>query len=115
MASSCPFCAIVEGESNADIVHESDRLLAFRDTNPQAPVHILVIPKRHVPSVRELGDEPAETVVELVQTATLIAKQEGIDDGGWRLVANVGRDGHQTVDHLHFHLLGGRSMGWPPG
>src|SRR2546421_2964030 len=114
MASSCPFCAIVEREMQADIVHESDRVLAFRDTNPQAPIHVLVIPKKHVPSVRELGEEP-ETVVELVRTAALIAKQEGIDDRGWRLVANVGEDGHQTVDHVHFHLLGGRSMGWPPG
>src|SRR5437764_1569666 len=98
MASSCPFCAIVERETTADIVHESDRVLAFRDTNPQAPIHVLVIPKQHVPSVRELGGEP-ETLVELVRTAALIAKQEGSDDRGWRLVAYVGGDGHQTVDH----------------
>ena len=115
MAEDCPFCAIAEGETQADIVHESDDVLAFRDTNPQAPVHILVITKRHVPSVRELGEEPPELVAELVRAAARIAKQEGIDERGWRLVTNVGADGHQTVPHLHLHLLGGRGMGWPPG
>ena len=109
------FCKIVDREAPADIVHESDTVLAFRDTNPQAPTHILLIPKEHVPSVREIGKEHAATLVELTRAAAHLAKAEGIDQTGWRLVANVGRDAGQTVHHLHVHLLGGRQMRWPPG
>jgi histidine triad (HIT) family protein len=111
----CPFCKIVDRESPADIVHESDQILAFRDTNPQAPTHILLIPKEHVPSVREIRDEHAKWLVELMRTAAHLAKAEGVDQTGWRIVANVGPDAGQTVHHLHVHLLGGRPMGWPPG
>jgi len=111
----CPFCRIVDREAPAAIVHESDHILAFRDTNPQAPTHILLIPKEHVPSVRELSDEHAKRLVELMRSAAHLAKAEGIDNSGWRIVANVGPDAGQTVHHLHVHLLGGRRMGWPPG
>jgi histidine triad (HIT) family protein len=111
----CPFCRIVDREVPADIVHESDHVLAFRDTNPQAPTHILLIPKEHVPSVREITDEHAKWLVELMRTAAHLAKAEGVDQSGWRIVANVGPDAGQTVHHLHVHLLGGRPMGWPPG
>ena len=111
----CPFCKIIDREAAADIVHESDRVLAFRDTNPQAPTHILLIPKEHVPSVRELNDEHAKLLVELMQTATHLAKAEGVDQSGWRIVANVGPDAGQSVYHLHVHLLGGRQLAWPPG
>ena len=115
MATSCPFCRIVTGEAQADVVHSSDRVLAFRDTNPQAPTHILLIPKEHVPSLRELDGGHTEFVEELFRVIRHLAEAEGIDRTGWRLVANVGSEGGQTVGHLHFHLLGGRPMRWPPG
>jgi histidine triad (HIT) family protein len=111
----CLFCRIVAEEIDADVVHSSDRVLAFRDTNPQAPTHILVIPKDHVPSMRDVGNDHADMLAELFASAAHIARAEGIDESGWRMVANVGREAGQTVDHLHFHLLGGRSMRWPPG
>jgi histidine triad (HIT) family protein len=111
----CRFCQIVEGEAPADILHSSDRVLAFRDTNPQAPVHILLIPKDHVTSVRELGERHGPMLVELMRAAAHLARAEGVDQHGWRLVTNVGADAGQTVPHLHFHLLGGRRMRWPPG
>ena len=111
----CPFCKIVDGDAKADVVHESDRVLAFRDTNPQAPTHILLIPKEHVPSVRELRKEHAGMLLENVNTAAHLARAEGIDEGGWRLLANVGPNAGQSVFHLHWHLIGGRQLGWPPG
>jgi histidine triad (HIT) family protein len=113
--SECPFCKIVAGEIPADIVRESDRLVAFRDLNPQAPTHILLIPKDHIESVAELSDDHGGTLTDIMQAATQLAGAEGIAESGWRLVANVGADGGQTVFHLHFHLLGGRQMTWPPG
>jgi|SRR5438105_14738700 len=115
MAAGCPFCAIADGEAPADIVHESDQLVAFRDTNPQAPTHILLIPKEHVASVREIGEHHAAWLAELMRTAAHLAKADGVDEDGWRLVTNVGPNAGQTVQHLHFHLIGGRRMGWPPG
>ena len=111
----CIFCKIADREIPADVVHDSDNVLAFRDTNPQAPTHILLIPKEHVPSVREVGKDHAGWLVELIRAAAHLAKAEGIDEGGWRLVTNVGPDAGQTVHHLHVHLLGGRQMRWPPG
>ena len=113
--SSCLFCRIVAGEIPADIVRESDRVLAFRDVNPQAPVHILLIPKEHVESVADVAEHDAGTLADIMQAAAHLARAEGIADSGWRLVTNVGPDGGQTVYHLHFHLLGGRPMTWPPG
>ncbi|MEX1264837.1 MAG: histidine triad nucleotide-binding protein [Actinomycetota bacterium] len=115
MDSSCLFCRIAAREIPAEILRESDRLVAFRDVNPQAPTHILLIPKEHLASVAELGDDHGDLLSDIVQAASQLARAEGIADDGWRLVTNVGPDAGQTVFHLHFHLLGGRSMGWPPG
>jgi histidine triad (HIT) family protein len=113
--STCLFCKIVAGEIPADVVRESDRVLAFRDIDPKAPVHILLIPKDHVESVAQLDDGSGGTLADLMQAATHLARAEGIDESGWRLVTNVGPDAGQAVFHLHFHLLGGRPMTWPPG
>ncbi len=112
--AGCLFCKIVDKEIDATIVHETDDVLAFKDINPAAPTHVLVIPKRHVVSVQELGPEDAELTGKLLEAVRRVASDAGID-GGYRLVANVGDEGGQTVHHLHLHVLGGRSMGWPPG
>jgi histidine triad (HIT) family protein len=111
----CLFCRIVQGEIEADVVHSSDDILAFRDTNPQAPVHVLIIPKEHIESARAIKDRNAGLLAEIVQAAGHLARAENIDQTGWRLVTNVGPDAGQSVHHLHFHLLGGRKMAWPPG
>ena len=115
MDTSCLFCRIAAREIPADIVRESDGVVSFRDVNPQAPTHILLIPKEHVASVAELGDHHGDVLADIMQAASQLARAEGIADSGWRLVANVGPDAGQAVFHLHFHLLGGRQMGWPPG
>ena len=115
MDTSCLFCRIASREVPADIMRESDALVAFRDVNPQAPTHILLIPKEHVGSVAELDDRHGGLLADIMQAATQLARAEGIAEGGWRLVTNVGPDAGQSVFHLHFHLLGGRAMGWPPG
>jgi histidine triad (HIT) family protein len=112
--SDCLFCRIVNGETPADIVHSSDHVLAFRDLNPQAPTHILLIPKDHLASVVDLGEKSGGLLAELFVSAAHLADAEGLSEG-WRLVTNVGRDAGQSVAHLHFHLLGGRRMTWPPG
>jgi histidine triad (HIT) family protein len=113
-SSDCLFCKIVAEEVPADIVHESDHVVAFRDINPQAPTHILLIPKDHIPSAVELTEDHEGVLMELVRSAAHLADAEGLR-GGWRLVTNVGPDAGQSVQHLHFHLLGGRGMAWPPG
>ena len=112
MNSNCLFCRVVEGSIPASIVEETEGSVAFRDINPQAPTHVLVIPKRHVDSLNEVDD--AQMMGDLVNLTQMVAAREGLGDG-WRLVANVGENGGQTVFHLHLHLLGGRRMGWPPG
>jgi histidine triad (HIT) family protein len=113
--TSCVFCRIVEREAPAEILRESDRVMAFRDIDPKAPTHILVIPKEHIESLHEIADHHGDTLADIVQAATHLARAEGVAESGWRLVANVGDDAGQSVYHLHFHLLGGRPMGWPPG
>jgi histidine triad (HIT) family protein len=113
--TSCVFCRIVAKEIPADVVHSSDHVVAFRDLNPKAPTHILLVPKEHVESAASLTDHDGPVLSELFRAAAHLAKAEGIDQRGWRLVTNVGPDAGQTVFHLHFHLLGGRGMGWPPG
>ena len=113
-ASECLFCKIAARDIPADIVHESDSLVGFRDINPKAPTHILLIPKEHVTSAATTDDHGA-LLGEIVQAAARLAHAEGIDSSGWRLVTNVGPDAGQSVPHLHFHLLGGRRMSWPPG
>lgn len=114
MPADCLFCRIVAGEIPATKVYEADDLVAIRDINPQAPTHLLLLSARHVASVAELTEADAPLLGRLFTTAAELARQEGLD-GGWRLVANVGADGGQTVPHLHLHLLGGRPMRWPPG
>ena len=110
------FSKIIDREIPADIVFESDNVLAFRDINPQAPTHILIIPKIEIPTVKDIkGSEHAQLLGELIDAANKIAKQEKIDDGGFRLVFNCGSNAGQEVYHLHMHLLGGRKMNWPPG
>jgi histidine triad (HIT) family protein len=111
----CLFCRIAGGDVEADVVHSSDNVLAFRDVNPQAPVHILIIPKEHIESARVLRDKHADVLAEMFTAAAHLAKANDVDRSGWRVVTNVGPDAGQSVHHLHFHLLGGRPMEWPPG
>ncbi|MEW6542559.1 MAG: histidine triad nucleotide-binding protein [Nitrospirota bacterium] len=113
--SDCIFCKIAEKKIPAKVVHEDDRCLAFDDINPQAPIHTLVIPKRHASSIAELTEADAGLLGHLMLTAGAVAKQKGIAESGYRVVLNTGRNGGQTVFHLHVHLLGGRPMHWPPG
>ena len=109
------FSKIINREIPADIVFENDRVLAFRDINPQAPVHVLVIPKKVIPTVNDIRSEDRELVGELFTIAAQIAAEEGIAESGYRTVFNCNGDGGQEVYHLHLHLLGGRAMQWPPG
>jgi len=113
--SSCPFCRIVAGDAEAEILHVTDTIIAFRDLRPKAPTHILLIPKEHVVQMSDLGGEHAGMLAEIFEAAAHLAKTDGIDRSGWRIVANEGPDSGQSVFHLHFHLLGGRPMAWPPG
>jgi histidine triad (HIT) family protein len=115
MTNDCLFCKIRDGQIPAKIVHQDDLALAIRDINPQAPSHILVIPKRHIPSVSELTTEDDALVGHLHRVAATLARAEGIADGGYRTLFNTGALAGQTVLHLHLHLLGGRALGWPPG
>lgn len=111
----CLFCRIVAGAIPAARVYEDDRILAIRDINPQAPVHVLLVPKRHLVSVVEAAAADPRIVSDLTVAAVEIARREGIGERGFRLLTNAGPDGGQVIAHLHFHLLGGRAMGWPPG
>lgn len=113
MASDCLFCRIVRGEIPAKVVAEDANCIAFRDINPQAPVHVLVIPRTHVPSLNELSD--ADVVGRMHLLAVQVARAEGLAERGYRTVINTNSDAGQTVFHIHLHLLGGRSMEWPPG
>jgi histidine triad (HIT) family protein len=112
---SCLFCQIAAGNIDADIVRSGELTFAFRDIRPQAPVHVLIVPKEHLASIAELTHDHGDLLVELARMAQWIAASEGVAESGYRLVANTGPDGGQTVDHLHIHLLGGRQMTWPPG
>ena len=114
--ADCLFCRIVAGEIPAQIVKRSDDVLAFRDIDPRAPVHVLVIPVKHVAAVRNAGGADGERLLgRVLAFAAEVASELGLDGGGYRLVTNTGPDAGQSVDHLHFHLLGGRRMTWPPG
>ncbi|MDP9380093.1 MAG: histidine triad nucleotide-binding protein [Chloroflexota bacterium] len=113
MAESCLFCRIVSGEIPAQEVYRNDRVLAFRDIVPVAPTHVLVIPVSHVENLEELTD-PALAGALLLATAE-VARREGLEESGYRVVLNTGRDAGQSVDHVHAHVLGGRNMQWPPG
>jgi histidine triad (HIT) family protein len=115
MSDDCLFCRIVSGDVPATIVAANDRAVAFRDISPVAPTHVLVIPRTHLPNAAAVAHEEPETLVAMVTLAREVAEQEGVADDGYRLVANTGAAAHQTVFHAHLHVLGGRSMGWPPG
>lgn len=112
---SCLFCRIGRGEVPADKVHEDDLVVAFRDISPKAPTHVVLIPREHVASAAELGQQDAEMLGRLFGVAAKVARDAGVVENGFRLVTNVGPGAGQSVNHLHFHLLGGRSLGWPPG
>lgn len=112
---TCLFCDIVAGQIPCTEVHSDEDFLAFRDIDPKAPTHILVIPRRHLPSLATLEDGDADLLGRLLLTATRIAATEGLADSGYRFVVNCGDEGGQTVGHLHLHVLGGRPMRWPPG
>jgi histidine triad (HIT) family protein len=113
----CLFCAIVAGDVPADIVRRDERTVAFRDINPQAPVHVLVVPRRHIVNAGTVGPDDADDIGALLIAAKAVADAEGIGgaERGYRLAFNVGRDATNTVPHLHLHLLGGRPFDWPPG
>jgi len=113
--SDCLFCKIVAGEIPSDAVFVSERSYAFRDLHPQAPTHVLVVPKEHVAHAGDLTGAHSDVLGDLFETAATVATMEGIDEGGYRLVFNVGDDAGNTVPHLHLHVLGGRKLGWPPG
>lgn len=109
------FKKIIDGEIPADKVYEDDRCLAFRDVNPQAPLHLLVIPKKEIASIEAMADDDADLLGHLWLVIRNLAREHGLAADGYRVVVNCGQDGGQSVDHLHFHLLGGRPLAWPPG
>lgn len=111
----CIFCKIAAGEIPSDIVYQDEDLLVFRDLNPQAPVHLLLIPKAHIPSANQLTTENSDVIAKIFERIPALAEELGFDKAGYRIVNNCGEDGGQTVSHLHFHLLAGRSLQWPPG
>lgn len=111
--TDCLFCKMVAGEIKPNVVYENEGILAFRDINPQAPTHILIIPKRHVTTLNDLDD--AQLGGQILLVAVELAKREGLAEDGYRTVFNCNKNGGQAVYHLHLHLLGGRQMGWPPG
>ena len=111
----CIFCKIVRREIPGDVVYEDDNVLAFNDIDPKAPVHVLIIPKDHITCVTEIEDEQKELMGHLLTTACKIAEEKGIRESGFRIVVNSGEDAGQAVLHIHFHLLGGRALSWPPG
>ena len=115
MSDQCIFCQIVSGLLPASVVYRDDQVVAFEDIKPIAPVHLLIIPTRHIPSVRELTNDDGPVVNTLVETANRLAREHGIHHQGFRLNINAGPNGGQTVYHLHVHLIGGRFMTWPPG
>ena len=113
--SDCLFCKIIEGQIPADIVYQDDDVLAFRDISPQAPTHVLVIPKKHISTMNDLTTDDIEVVGKMNLAAAKIAKEEGIAEEGFRAVMNCNAGAGQTVFHIHLHMLGGRAMSWPPG
>ena len=113
--ANCLFCKIIKREIPGSIVYEDDRLLAFNDINPQAPTHVLIVPKRHIATLSELTSADEQILGEMVRRAAAIAEERGISAGGFRTVFNTNRDAGQTVFHIHLHLIGGRPMQWPPG
>ncbi len=112
---NCIFCKIVSGEIPAKKEYESESIFVFHDITPQAPIHLLIIPKQHITSMNEIASLDSKVMIEILQVIPKLAEKNGIQDKGYRLVNNCGNHGGQTVGHIHFHLLGGRHMKWPPG
>ena len=112
---NCLFCKIIEKKIPAKIVYEDEQVLAFENINPQSPVHILVIPKKHIPTTLDISADENDLVGKMVQTANRIARDKGVAERGFRLVMNCNKESGQTVFHIHLHLLAGRKMHWPPG
>jgi histidine triad (HIT) family protein len=115
MRNDCLFCGIADGEIPSTQVHADDLVVAFRDIAPRAPVHVLLVPREHIPSAAQLTEEHAPLLGRLFAVAADVARNEGIAQAGYRVTTNVGANGGQTVDHLHLHLMGGRAFTWPPG
>jgi len=115
LVQDCLFCKIIAREIPSQVVYEDDRVLAFKDINPVAPVHILIIPKKHISTLVDLKPDDAEVIGHIFLTATKLAAELGLADKGFRVVSNCKEEGGQTVYHIHFHLIGGRQMQWPPG
>lgn len=115
MSQDCLFCKIVDGDIAADVVFESDNAIAFRDVNPQAPTHVLVIPRQHIATINDLEPGNESLVGELYLAARQIAADEGIAEAGYRTVMNCNKGAGQSVFHIHLHVLGGRTLSWPPG
>lgn len=113
--TDCIFCKIASGDIPASKVYEDEEVLAFHDIQPMAPVHVLIIPKEHIESVSALTRDEDELLCHMIAVARRVAREMGVAETGYRLVSNVGADGGQTVPHLHLHLIGGRSLAWPPG
>jgi histidine triad (HIT) family protein len=111
----CLFCRIASGKLASEIVYEDNDVVAFNDINPEAPFHLLVIPRRHITNLNEASPADAELLGKILLRAASLAKQRGLDDKGYRLIINVGREAGQTIDHIHAHVLGGRFLAWPPG
>jgi histidine triad (HIT) family protein len=111
----CIFCAIAKGRMEADVIYSDETVVAFKDIDPQAPVHILVIPRRHIESALDLGPNEKELLYHIFEVINKVADSEGVASSGVRILTNVGKEAEQIVKHLHFHLLGGRKMLWPPG
>lgn len=115
MSDDCLFCKILAGEIPADIVHESETAVAFRDINPQAPTHVLIIPRKHIATINDITESDHGIIGSLYEVAAKIAAKEGHADDGYRVVMNCNERAGQSVFHVHLHLLGGRDLGWPPG
>lgn len=111
----CTFCKIIEDKIPATILYKDNKVVAFEDVNPQAPVHVLIIPRKHIATILDIEDEDRPLVGHLFQIANMIAIQKGIDQRGFRIVLNCNKDAGQTVFHIHLHVFGGRTMHWPPG
>ena len=115
MEKNCLFCKIIKREIPATIVHEDEETIAFDDINPQAPVHVIIIPKKHIDKISEIKDKDSFLTTRLISTGNKIAKEKNLTESGYRFVINCNKDAGQEVFHIHMHLLGGRKMGWPPG
>ena len=111
----CVFCKIIDKEIPSDIIYEDSDVIAFNDLDPQAPIHFLVIPKKHIQSIATLDETDSQIISHVFASIKKIASEQGLDENGYRVVTNVGEDGGQSVPHLHFHVLGGRGFKWPPG